>query len=68
MSEEEEIPSLADLQKLRVVDLKKELQRLGLSQSNHNFLIYLEEHSQIFYYSFSFILFFESCFACVYVD
>jgi len=35
MSEEEEIPSLADLQKLRVVDLKKELQRLGLSQSGN---------------------------------
>ena len=32
MADEEEIPSLQDLQKLRVVDLKKELQRLGLSQ------------------------------------
>jgi len=35
MAEEEEIPSLEDLQKLRVVDLKKELQRLGLSQGGN---------------------------------
>eukprot|EP00088_Acartia_fossae_P004300 TRINITY_DN11837_c0_g1_i2.p1 TRINITY_DN11837_c0_g1~~TRINITY_DN11837_c0_g1_i2.p1 ORF type:complete len:567 (-),score=235.25 TRINITY_DN11837_c0_g1_i2:92-1792(-) len=35
MSEEDEIPSLEDLQKLRVVDLKKELVRLGLSQSGN---------------------------------
>ncbi len=58
MSEEEEIPSLADLQKLRVVDLKKELQRLGLSQSNYNFLDLLGRTSPNFFITVSLLFFF----------
>ncbi len=63
MSEEEEIPSLADLQKLRVVDLKKELQRLGLSQSNYCFLDLFGRASSNFLIivKFLFCTFFSCC-------